>query len=83
MTKWSSDSEVFESSQVLEEDEEGKYNLSRNLEKKLNRLLICDHNFADFNAWTRMEFPSSYDCLGDSKRAKDKKLQQSETFRQL
>ena len=30
-----------------------------------------------------MEFPSSYDCLEDLKHAKDKKLHQSETFRQL
>ena len=30
-----------------------------------------------------MEFPSPYDSLEDSKHAKDKKLQQSETFRQL
>ena len=86
MTTWSSYSEVFESSQVLEEDQEGKCNLSRSFKKKKTNnwiMYLYATTTLHFNAWTRMEFPSSYDCLEDSKHAKDKKLQQSETFRQL
>ena len=75
--------EVFEFTPGLMKTKKANAICVRALEKLNHFSNLYSITTLHFNAWRRMEFPSSDVCLEDFRHAKDKKLQQSETFRQL
>ena len=59
----SSDCEVFEFTQVLDKDEEGKWNISRSFRGNDLSFNVFATLTLHFNAWRAAEFPSSDACM--------------------